>query len=65
MQSSGLFSICAFGKNLYHYLTNVKEPEKLSARQVCELYRRRWRVEEGFLLTKRLRSVILFMGGRE
>ncbi len=26
----------------------------LSAQQVCELYRRRWRVEDAFLLTKRL-----------
>jgi hypothetical protein len=38
----------------YHYLTNVLSPEVLSARQVCELYRRRWRIEEAFLLTKRL-----------
>jgi hypothetical protein len=26
----------------------------LSARQVCELYRRRWRIEEAFALTKRV-----------
>jgi hypothetical protein len=26
----------------------------LSARQVCELYRRRWRIEDAFALTKRL-----------
>lgn len=38
----------------YHYLTNVLSGEALSARQVCELYRRRWRIEEAFLLTKRL-----------
>jgi hypothetical protein len=38
----------------YLYLTNVRSPEVLSARQVCELYRRRWRIEEAFLLTKRL-----------
>ena len=30
------------------------EPQVLSARQVCELYRRRWRIEEAFAVTKRL-----------
>jgi hypothetical protein len=38
----------------YRYLTNVLEPAHLSARQVCELYRRRWRIEDAFLLTKRV-----------
>lgn len=38
----------------HDYLTNVLDPEVLSARQVCELYQRRWRIEEAFLLTKRL-----------
>jgi len=38
----------------YRYLTNVLEPQRLSARQVCELYRRRWRIEDAFLLTKRV-----------
>jgi hypothetical protein len=38
----------------YRYLTNVLEPQVLSARQVCELYRRRWRIEDAFLLTKRV-----------
>jgi hypothetical protein len=38
----------------YRYLTNVLEPRVLTARQVCELYRRRWRIEEAFALTKRL-----------
>lgn len=35
-------------------LTNGLDPQALSARQVCELYRRRWRIEEAFALTKRL-----------
>jgi hypothetical protein len=35
------------------YLTNVLDPQVLSARQVCELYRRRWRIEDAFALTKR------------
>src|SRR5918995_4589750 len=38
----------------YRYLTNVLAPQVLSARQVCELYRRRWRIEDAFALTKRL-----------
>jgi hypothetical protein len=36
------------------YLTTVLDPQALSARQVCELYRRRWRIEDAFALTKRL-----------
>jgi len=54
-----------WGKTWYYYLTNVTDAQQLSARQVCELYRRRWRVEEAFLLTKRLRSISLFMGRGE
>lgn len=38
----------------YAYLTNVLDPERLSAIQIVDLYRRRWRIEEAFLLTKRL-----------
>ena len=38
----------------YQYLTNVLSPEQLSAEEVCDLYRRRWTIEEAFLLTKRL-----------
>ncbi len=34
--------------------TNVLSPEQLSAEEVCDLYRRRWTIEEAFLLTKRL-----------
>jgi hypothetical protein len=29
-----------WGKTWYYYLRNVKDSEKLSAGQVCELYRR-------------------------
>lgn len=43
-----------WGKNWYRYLTNVLDPKMLSARDVCELYRRRWRIEDAFLVTKRL-----------
>ena len=38
----------------YRYLTNVLAPTQLSARQVCELYRRRWRIEDAFSATKRV-----------
>lgn len=38
----------------YRSVTNVLDPQALSARQVCELYRRRWRIEDAFALTKRL-----------
>jgi len=38
----------------YRYLTNVLDPAQLSARHLCELYRRRWRIEDAFLVTKRV-----------
>ncbi len=43
-----------WGKTWYTYLTNVLEPTRLSPQQVCDLYRRRWQIEDAFLLTKRL-----------
>jgi hypothetical protein len=43
-----------WGNTWYYYLTNVLDPKQLSAEEVCDLYRRRWRIEEAFLLTKRL-----------
>jgi hypothetical protein len=47
-----------------YYLTNVQDPQLLSPQQVCDLYRRRWRVEEAFLLTKRLLGLAyLWVGG--
>jgi hypothetical protein len=54
-----------WGKTWYYYLTNVLDPQLLSAQQVCELYRRRWRVEDAFLLTKRLLGLsYLWVGGQ-
>ena len=38
----------------YRYLTNVLDPSQLSARHICELYRQRWRIEDAFLVTKRV-----------
>ena len=43
-----------WGKTWHRYLTNILDDEQLSAEEVCELYRRRWKIEEAFLLTKRL-----------
>ncbi len=43
-----------WGTVWYRYLTNVLDEKQLSARQVCAVYRQRWRVEEAFLVTKRL-----------
>jgi hypothetical protein len=42
------------GSKQYRYLTNVLDPTRLPAQEVVELYRLRWRIEEAFLLTKRL-----------
>jgi Transposase DDE domain len=54
-----------WGTTWYHYLTNVLDPQKLSGREVCAFYRRRWRVEEAFLLTKRLLGLsYLWVGDR-
>jgi hypothetical protein len=54
-----------WGTTWYHYLTNVLDPPLLSAREVCEVYRRRWRIEEAFLLTKRLLGLAyLWVGDR-
>jgi hypothetical protein len=43
-----------WGTTWYHYLTNVIDPLLLSPQLVCELYRRRWRIEDAFAITKRL-----------
>lgn len=48
----------------YRYATNVLDPTRLSAQQVCVLYRRRWRIEDAFLITKRLLGLAyLWVGG--
>lgn len=45
--------VCWKGK-WYSYITNVLDSKRLSAREVVQLYRSRWKIEEAFLLTKRL-----------
>lgn len=47
----------------YCYLTNVLEPKQLPPHLVCELYRRRWRIEDAFALTKRLLGLAYLWGG--
>ena len=54
-----------WGTTWHRYLTNVLEAEQLSPREVAQLYRQRWRIEEAFLLTKRLLGLsYLWVGDR-
>jgi hypothetical protein len=43
-----------FGRTWYRYLTSVLDPASLPASVVADLYRRRWRIEEAFMVVKRL-----------
>lgn len=43
-----------FGRTWYRYVTSVLDPTILPAHVVADLYRRRWRIEEAFLIVKRL-----------
>ncbi len=52
-----------WGKTWYRYLTNVMDSQALSPRDVCELYRRRWRVEDAFQLTKRVLGLAYLWSG--
>jgi DDE family transposase len=53
-----------WGTTWYRYLTNVLDPEKLSPPEICQFYRKGWRIEEAFLLTKRLLGLsYLWVGG--
>ena len=45
------------------YLTNVLDPQALPAADVVDLYGRRWRIEEAFLLTKRLLGLSYLWSG--
>lgn len=44
----------------YRYLTNMIDPQQLPALYVGALYRERWRIEEAFLLVKRLLGLAYF-----
>lgn len=53
-----------WGKTWHQYLSNELEANRLSAREIAELYRTRWRIEEAFALTKRLLGLsYLWVGG--
>ncbi|MBI5652389.1 MAG: transposase [Chloroflexi bacterium] len=43
-----------FGQTWYRYVTSVLDPALLPANVVADVYRRRWRIEEAFLIVKRL-----------
>lgn len=45
------------------YVTNVLDPDLLSVADVVDLYGRRWRIEEAFLLTKRLLNMSYLRSG--
>jgi len=47
----------------FRYLTNVLDPQQLSALDVANLYRQRWRIEDAFLITKSLLGLAFFWVG--
>ena len=47
----------------YRYLTNVLDPQCLSAAEVAQLYQQRWRIEDAFFVTKRLLGLAYFYVG--
>ena len=54
-----------FGKTWYGYLTSVLDPAVLPASVVADLYRRRWRIEEAFLIVKRLLNLSYLWTGSQ
>jgi hypothetical protein len=48
-----LIEVCYRGR-WHRYLTNVLDPARLSPAEAADLYGRRWRIEDAFLLVKRL-----------
>jgi hypothetical protein len=52
-----------FGRTWYRYLTSVLDPAILPASVVADLYRRRWRIEEAFLVVKRLLNLAYLWTG--
>jgi Transposase DDE domain len=47
----------------YRYLTNVLDPARLAAADVVDLYARRWRIEDAFLVVKRLLGLSYLWSG--
>jgi hypothetical protein len=54
-----------FGRQWYRYLTSVIDPAVLPAAVVADLYRRRWRIEEAFLIVKRVLNLSYLWTGSE
>jgi hypothetical protein len=52
-----------FGATWYSYLTSILDPAILPANVVADLYRRRWRIEEAFLIVKRLLNLAYLWTG--
>jgi len=49
----------------YRYLTNELNPVRLPAAYAVALYRQRWRIEDAFLIVKRLLGLAYFWGGAQ
>ncbi len=54
-----------FERQWYRYLTSVVDPRVLPAAVVADLYRRRWRIEEAFLIVKRVLNLSYLWTGSE
>jgi hypothetical protein len=54
-----------FGRQWYSYLTSVVDPNVLPPLMVADLYRRRWRIEEAFLIVKRVLNLSYLWTGSE
>lgn len=50
------------GKDTIQFVTNVLDPEEISAEQVCEMYRRRWSIESLFKRLKQNFPLKYFLG---
>lgn len=52
-----------WGKTWYQYVSNVLDPDRLSAEHLCQLYRSRWRIETAFNEVKRLLGLSYLWSG--
>jgi hypothetical protein len=53
------------GRTWRRYLTSELDPQRLSAVQAAAVYAHRWRIEEAYLVTKRLLGLAYFWTGAE
>jgi hypothetical protein len=53
------------GTSWRRYLTNELDPERLPAGQAAALYAQRWRIEEAYLIVKRLLGLAYFWTGAQ